>query len=235
MTELSQRCKKTYCVTGTGFLSPEEQAEAEAAFSRRTDKPVFFGGYDKAERKAAFFLPEFETNITDRIVCIRLIGSLQKLSHRDYLGAVLGLGLEREAIGDILPGKKEAYLYCLPAAGRLIEESLIKVGKQNVLAEAVSLSAAPIPVIQTQAERFTVKSVRFDAVVAGLFHLSRTEAAERIARGDCSLNHRQMLKPDVPIKEGDTLILHGKGKGTVKEIGGKTKKDRVYIVCARRI
>ena len=236
LTELAARCEKSGIVTSTAFLSPEEQAEAEAFFSRRAQKPVFFGGSEAAERRVAFFLPdgEGEDALRDRIVCVKLTGDLSSLGHRDFLGAVLGLGLERAAVGDILTGGT-AYIFCLPAAGRCIEQSLLKVGRQNVKAELVPLFEAPVPEIRNTEVRFTVRSLRLDAVTAGLFRLSRTDAAERIARGECSVDHRPVLKPDATVKEGDTIILRGYGKGEVSEIGGRTKKDRLYVTCLRRL
>ena len=234
LTELAERAERSGIITSTAFLTPEEQAEAEAFFTYKYIKPVFFGGSEDAERKIAFFVPGEDTDLGDRIVCVKLTGDLGGLGHRDFLGAVLSLGLERAAVGDILPGKT-AYLYCLPAAGKCIEQTLLKVGRQNVKAELVPLSEAPKAEVRNEEIRFTVKSLRLDAVVSGLFRISRTLAAERIGRGDCSLNHRPVLKPDAPVKEGDVLILRGSGKGEVSEIGGHTKKDRVYVTCLRRV
>lgn len=234
LTELAERSEKSGIITSTAFLSPEEQAEAEAFFTYKSIKPVFFGGSEGAERKIAFFVPDEDMFFADRIVCVKLTGDLGSLGHRDYLGAVLGLGLERAAIGDILPGKT-AYLFCLPAAGRCIEQSLLKVGRQNVKVELVPLSQAPQAEVRNEEIRFTVKSMRLDAVAAGLFRLSRTIAAERIERGDCSVNHRPVLKPDAPVKEGDVLIMRGSGKGEISETGGRTKKDRVYVTCLKRV
>lgn len=234
LTELAERAERSGIITSTAFLTPEEQAEAEAFFTYRQIKPVFFGGSEGAERKAAFFVPEEDMPYADRIVCVKLTGDLGSLSHRDFLGAVLALGLERAAIGDILPGKT-AYLFCLPAAGKCIEQSLLKIGRQNVKVELVPLCEAPEAEVRNTELRFTVKSLRLDAVAAGLFRLSRTQTVERIIHGDCSLNHRPVLKPDAPVKEGDVIILKGCGKGEIREVGGHTKKDRVYVTCLKRV
>ena len=233
LTELAERAERSGIITSTAFLSPEEQAEAEAFFTYRASKPVFFGGSEGAERKIAFFLPEEGADISDRIVCVKLTGDLAALSHRDYLGAVLALGLERAAVGDILPGRT-AYLFCLPAAGKCIEQNLLKVGRQNVQVELVPLEEAPMAEVRNTEIRFTVKSLRLDAVAADLFRLSRTQTVERIERGDCSVNHRPVCKPDAPVKEGDILILRGCGKGELAEVGGHTKKDRIYVTCLKR-
>lgn len=234
LTELAERAERSGITTSTAFLTPEEQAEAEAFFTYRQIKPVFFGGSEGAERKIAFFSAEEDPDLEDRIVCVKLSGGLGSVGHRDILGAVLALGLERAAVGDILPGKT-AYLFCLPAAGKCIEQSLLKVGRQNVKVELVPLCEAPEAEISNAEVRFTVKSLRLDAVAAGLFRLSRTQTVERIEHGDCSLNHRPVLKPDAAVKEGDVIILRGCGKGEIAEVGGRTKKDRVYVTCLRRL
>ena len=76
---------------------------------------------------------------------------------------------------------------------------------------------------------FTVKSLRLDAVTGDLFGLSRTSAAEMIRLGLVSLNYSVCEKPDAPIREGDVLSLRGKGKGAVTQIGGRSRKDRLFI------
>lgn len=234
LLDLSARRDRSGIITHTAFLSPEEQAEAELFFRSRGGGPVFRGGFEQAERKIAFFLPEEEEDLSSYIECVKLTGDLKSLSHRDYLGAVLALGLEREAVGDIIPGET-AYIFCLPAAALCAERELTKVGRQNVKAESVPLDAVPAAEIRVKEVRFTVKSLRLDAVASGLFSLSRSRTAELIEAGACSVNHRPVLKPDLQVKPGDTIILRGAGKGTFTEAGGHTKKDRIYVTCEKRI
>ena len=78
---------------------------------------------------------------------------------------------------------------------------------------------------------FSVKSLRIDAVAAGMFNISRTSAAEAIGAGLVSLNYGECLKSDAPVKEGDIISLRGKGKGTLLVIGGKSRKDRIFVTC----
>ena len=76
---------------------------------------------------------------------------------------------------------------------------------------------------------FTVQSPRLDAVLSGLFHLSRTQAAERIRAGDASLNYAECLRPDAEIRPGDVVSLRGYGKAEVKDLGGQSRKGRTYL------
>ena len=98
-------------------------------------------------------------------------------------------------------------------------------------AEAVALDELPAPERRTEERRFTVMSARLDAVCAGLFHLSRTECARQIGAGNVSLNYAECLKADAPVKEGDVLSLRGAGKGKVLEIGGSSRKGRVFVTA----
>jgi RNA-binding protein YlmH len=83
--------------------------------------------------------------------------------------------------------------------------------------------------VQTESTNFSVMSMRLDAVAAGMFHLSRTEAAKQIAAGNVSLNYSQCLKTDCQIKDGDIISLKGHGKGTVSGTGGTSKKGRLFV------
>ena len=82
---------------------------------------------------------------------------------------------------------------------------------------------------RTEQRRFTVMSPRLDAVCAGMFRLSRTEAARQIEAGAVSLNYSECLKSDAQLAEGDVISLRGAGKGTLTEIGGNSRKGRLFV------
>ena len=109
--------------------------------------------------------------------------------------------------------------------------SIDKVGRFGVKTEEIPLEAIPRREKHAEERRFTVMSPRLDAVAAGLFHLSRTETARQIALGALSLNYAECLKPDAPVKEGDVLSLRGTGKGRVTEIGGSSRKGRLFVTA----
>lgn len=232
MEDLQERSEKGL-PAHSWFLSQEEQALVRQWSRRCAEPPQFFGGREGLERQMAFFFPEWETEkearMEEEICCVKLTGELSRLTHRDYLGAVLGLGLTREAIGDILPGEKAAYIFCTPAAAGCMERTLAKAGRQNVSVELVPLEQAVLPQKRVEEVTFTVKSLRLDAGAAGLFRIPRTQAVERIERGECQVNHMVCLKPDAPLKEGDMVSLRGLGKGEIARIGGQSKKGRLFI------
>ena len=192
-----------------------------------------FGGKEDCERKVAFFLPyyleETDFDIGEIIKAVRIRSYFGKPVHRDYLGAVLGLGIERDRIGDLLVFDDTAYLFCLSPVVSVLLQELEKVGRVSVKSEQVALSDVPTPERKVKKITFTVKSLRLDAVTGDMFGVSRTLAAELIREGAVTLNYSICEKVDATVKEGDTLSVRGKGKGRISQIGGRSRKDRLFV------
>ena len=230
--DLASRCEKTGSVTHTAFLTPAEQYALRGFRPRADCRVVFSGGVAGAERQCAFFLPDWmeeeDFDPAETIRCIRITAHFGAPGHRDYLGALLGMGVGREWIGDILIQDSVAHVLCI----RSVEAHLLgieKVGRCGVKTAEIALSDVPVPERKVKAVSFTVQSPRFDAVLSGLFHLSRTQAAERIRTGDASLNYAECLRPDAEIRPGDIVSLRGYGKAEVKDLGGQSRKGRTYL------
>ena len=146
------------------------------------------------------------------------------------MGAILGMGVGREWVGDILVEGHEAIALCQPSVlSHLL--SIDKVGRYGVKAVEIPLDEIPAREKKTEERRFTVMSPRIDAVAAGLFHLSRTECSRQIAMGALSLNYAECFKPDAAVREGDVLTLRGTGKGRIREIGGSSRKGRLFVTA----
>ena len=193
------------------------------------DNLLLFGGAPGCERKAAFFLPyymDIESFEPDAyITAIKAVTKFAMPGHRDFLGAILALGIRREFLGDILVSGDTAYFFCLPTVAKHILLSLDRIGKYGVSVEEVPLTLVPAPVRETQDVSFTVKSMRLDAVAAGMFGLSRTAMAELIEQRAVTLNYRECLKIDAGISEGDTVSVRGRGKGQIKSCGGVSARE----------
>ena len=234
ISDLALRCDRNGCLTHSAFLTP---AECYLLETRKLPvgeaKLVFSGGRDDCERKVAFFLPyylqETDFDIGEIIKAVKIRSYFGKPGHRDYLGAVLGLGIERDRIGDLLLYDDTAYLFCLSSVVSVLLRELEKVGRISVKTEQIALTDVPVPERKTKKITFTVKSLRLDAVTGDLFGVSRTLAAELIREGAVTLNYTICEKVDAPIKEGDTLSVHGKGKGRISQIGGRSRKDRLFV------
>ena len=232
--DLARRCEGRGVPTNTGFLTPAERYALEHDPALREANMVFHGGHADAERTMAFFLPDWmEPNaldVSEHLRAIRLTAAFGEPGHRDYMGAILGMGVGREWVGDILVEGQGAIVLCQPSVLRHLL-SIDKVGRCGVKAAEISLSEIPVRERKTEERCFTVMSPRLDAVAAGLFHLSRTEVARQIAAGILQLNYTECLKPDAPVREGDVLTLRGSGKGRIAEIGGSSRKGRMFVTA----
>ena len=230
--DLAERCERSGTVCATGFLSPAEQYEIQSKLGFIPCGLVFHGGGDNCERAAAFFLPDYMTedmlDLSEYLCAMKLKAYFGQPGHRDYMGALLGMGIGREWLGDIQVEGDTAYVFCMKSVLRHLL-SIEKAGRYTVKASQVPLEEVPARKVETESLSFSVMSPRLDAVAAGLFHLSRTEAAKQIAAGNVSLNYGQCLKADCIVKEGDILSLKGKGKGSISGMGGTSRKGRLFV------
>ena len=219
--DLAARCERTSSVTATAFLTPAERMELQNTPSLRGMTVVYSGGGTECERTCAFFLPFYltaeELDPSEYISAVHFRSFFGEPGHRDYLGALLALGVRREWVGDIRIRGAEAWVFCLPSV------------------EEIALADVPEEEVKTETVSFTVQSLRLDAVTAGLFHVSRTTAAELIRLGSVSLNYVPCLHTDAAIRDGDVISVCGKGKGTVTDTGGRSRKDRIFVTAERRV
>lgn len=233
ITDLQDRCRRAGQLTSTPFLTPAEQAAADQWCRHQGGPlPTFFGGAEGCERRAVFFLPEWMEALDDEavIAALRIDAFFGTPGHRDYLGALLALGVRREWIGDIRIQNQTAWVFCLPTvAGQLSE--LTRAGNVSVKVSRVSLSEVPVPEARRKLLRFSVQSPRFDAVLSETFRLSRASAVKLIAAGTASLNYLPCTKNDAPVTEGDVLSLKGYGKADIREIGGSSRKGRMFVTA----
>ena len=235
--DLAERCERTGSVTSTAFLTPAELFELRKWLNAHPDTACLLsGGAPDCERQAAFFLPWFlpaeELNLSERIKAVCLQGCFGTPGHRDYLGALMGLGIKREWLGDLQLEGDRAYLFCLPSVLPSVLQ-LERAGRITVKAREIPLSEVPAIERKVKQLSFTVKSLRLDAVTGELFSLSRSKAQEALALGLVSLNYEVCLKPDAEVREGDVISLRGKGKGQLTAIGGRSKKDRLFLEADR--
>lgn len=235
--DLSRRCEKINGITSSGFLSPAEQYGIYSWAQRFPPdcRIVFEGGRPECERKAAFFIPscfsEEDFSPDEHICAVKVTAGYGMPGHRDYMGAALGLGVKREWIGDIWVMESTAYIFCLPTVLEFLLNNLDKVGRFGVKTAGAELSQVPAPVKKVIKVSFSVMSLRLDAVTAGMFSLSRTEAAKLIDEGRVSLNYAECLRTDMNVKVGDVISLRGFGKGSVTGLGGTSRRGRQFVAA----
>ena len=223
----------------TVFLSPREQGMAQAMLNAAGVRSgyAFDGGYEEAERKILVFLPDWaEGPAGDELVFLRAsFHGEESLTHRDILGSLMGLGVTRERVGDILVSPHSADIVAAPSLREFFLREWTQAGRVKLTAEEIGRAELSVPQAQVKVIRDTVSSLRLDAVTASAFSMSRGRAAELIAAGRVSLDHTPCLKPDKPVGVGCTVSVRGMGKARLAEIGGLTKKGRTGIVIERFI
>ena len=233
--DLARRAEKYAAPVHSGFLTPAEQAELEAVCVRERLDMVLRGGDGDCERRAAFFLPSWmeaeALDISEALSAIRITAAFGSPGHRDYLGAILGLGVRRDCLGDIRISDNVAHLFCLSTIADYLLANLEQVGRCGVKAAAIPLSEVPPLERQYRSVTFTAQSLRLDTVCGGMFRISRTQAAEQIAQGNVNVNYIVCLKPDRAVAPGDVITLRGRGKGTLDAVGGTSRKGRQFITA----
>lgn len=217
-------------------------------------KMVFYGGYADAERCMPVFLPDYiEWNgefdgtasggagkaeidmppeeVTEllRVIRVSVPKGSRHLTHRDYLGSLLALGIDREVTGDIMVHELGADIIVETAIADFIEMNYDKAGRTNLEVSVHPITELCLGEINIVQKHDTVASLRLDSVVASAFALSRAKAADAVRRGIVSVNSMEALKTDMEIEEGDRIVLRGKGKAVLAEVGGVSRKDRIRI------
>ena len=225
----------------TDFLDPRQQFIVQALANRHRDVHLLFnGGYEEAERKRALIAPDYRP-LEDEDIGIQVLHvtsddtKLANLDHGDYMGSILGLGLKRDKIGDI--HVLERGCHCLAASETIayLNIHLRQVHRVNVLTEILPL--AQLQAIQPQLEElsFTVSSLRLDAIVSDAVRVSRSKILDPIRAGHCRVNWKVEIDPAKGLQEGDMISLKGFGRFKLLEIGGKSKKDRIYVKIGKYI
>lgn len=229
-------------LTVTDFFSPEEQGQFSALLSSYGGTSAqFFGGFPQAERAICCFLPDWLENlseipVSDPVLTV-LEGSISgEISHRDVLGSLMGLGLSRRKIGDILIFSEKPYrvqVLCLPETASLLLSQWSSVGRYPISLREIPLSQLEVPEQEVKELTSTVASLRLDSLVSTGFSISRTKASSLISSGKVFLNHQECQKPERILVEGDKLTCRGLGKCVVTEVKGLTKKGRTLVTMER--
>ncbi len=198
----------------------------------------YFGGYEGAQRQIIGILAPYDLEPEPPISCLKVVvktGIGKPLTHRDYLGALLGLGLQRDVVGDIIIASHEAYIILKANMASYVCCALTQIGKYSISdMEEVPFSELPDIKPSTKLIQTTVASLRADAVLCAGFGISRGNCAKLI-QGDKALCNGIKVASSTLLKEGDILSLRGYGKMRLQQINGQTKKERVHICIEKYI
>lgn len=228
--------ERKYMTMTVGFLNPRQRTLLKKSVFVSVDLSFEFeGGYPEAERTLCVFKPEYaDFSIDEFISVIQIDGrDLDGLTHRDYLGSLMALGIVRENIGDIIVTPNGAFIFVKAHIADYILQNLTKIGRRGITCRACPCGEAELPKPKAKEVRGTVASVRLDAVLAHICGISRGKAVDLITKGLVCVNFEVVLSISYQIKQGDLLSVRGIGRIRISEIGGITRKGRTGILAER--
>ena len=226
-------------VCATSFLSPKEQRDAEALLNAAGHpRYAAVGGYDGAERRVLVFLPDWMEpeylQSGDYLTVLRCTWFKDdKLTHRDFLGSLMGMGVRRDTVGDILVGDGSCDILTLPSVAGFLKDSLTSAGRVKLHVSEVPLEEVRVPVQERKVLHDTVAALRLDSVLAVGFSISRSKASQLISSGRCAVNWQDTSKSDLAVREGDVISCRGLGKCKLTEVGNLSRKGRINVTVER--
>ena len=226
-------------MVNTGFLSPREVQMAWWLLGEIEGLRVF-GGHEASKRKMLIYLPDYlDEDVLlgedSPIVCLRAeFYEGDNLTHRDFLGALMGIGIGRETVGDICMNSDSCDFLVTAQIAPYVLQELKYVGRAKLLQiQPVPLNQLQMLVGEVKLILGTLASLRLDSVVAGGFHISRTLASQYIRAGKVAVDGLSCEKPDKVLTEGADVTLRGSGKICLFRVNGKTKKGRILVEIHR--
>lgn len=225
----------------TDFLDPFQQRTADRVLLLFKDlKSVIWGGYAEAERARLLMFPSIRQAAAQDVPLAFVEADagtrVEGLSHRDFLGAILGLGLRREKVGDILVlEERKAQIVVHPEILPFLLSNLADVGKHSVGVREITQAELTPPPPKVKEIKTTVASLRLDAVASAGFGISRSKVAPAIRANQLKLNWQSVTNASAAVKEGDVISLAGRGRVEVAEVRGESKKGRIQLLLKKRI
>lgn len=235
LLDLANQSYQNNMFTFSGFLSLHEQQLVEEI--RRENafiKATLYGGNTDCERVMVRFGDKYELGYEEDfpIDCIKIEPLIEKfadaLTHRDFLGAVMNLGIERNTIGDIFVQGKSAFLYCHNKMTEYLLDELDNIKHTHVKCRVIN-DVGELPVSEPVPKEVLVASCRIDGVLAKVYNISRTGSLELFRSGRVFVNGKLMENNSYVLKAGDSVTARGFGKFIFKEEVYKTKKEKLRI------
>jgi len=238
------------------FLNLQQQSLASGlvrSWQAAGVKAFFCGGYEDAERRMLVFVPDYleiddEAGLIDYFCrepedCPMVLLDMayqakssaggKVLTHRDYLGSLLGEGIRREKLGDILVREGGAQAVVTREMGDYLQAHYGKAGRVSLNVQVLPIDRIDTGTVRRENVRFTVSSPRLDSIVSGVFRISRGDAQEAISRGMVFVNEAEVTKPDRQLTGGEKLVLRGKGKAIYRGEEGTSKKGKIYVMLEK--
>lgn len=225
---------KSFKTEFSSFMDPYKAHKFKSLLSSERDiKITLYGGFDMAERLKLGFFSEYDDCEDLSLFPISAVeiyyngNFVSGLTHRDFLGSIMGLGITREKVGDIITENSRAVVFCDSDIADYICVNLEKVKHTKVKCRVLE-DYKPKETEITE-KKFTVASLRLDAVLAHAFNIARGKASDFIKSEKVFLNWKNEPSVSKTVCEGDIITLRGYGRIKILEIIGTTKKDRILL------
>lgn len=219
-----------YVIVSTDFSNPHEVYLAKSVLNRFTDEISYEvdGAYEGAENCIIYIYPSYETDILKDDIDIFRFSSISTIKHSDVLGSLIGLGIERKKIGDILVGKKYTYFFVKNEISNFIEFNLNKISKYNIDLEKVK-DVSDLPKKEYIYRDIIVASLRLDNVVSSCINISRTQSKNKINSREVKVNYHIEDRPHLEVSEEDLISVRRFGRFQIDRVLRKTKKGNIVL------
>ena len=225
---------KNYEVNKTDFLNPYEIKNAISVLNYNKDiKYTIDGGYENAERSVIFIYPyymEYE-DIDEKLKYIQIEGNFKfrSVSHKDYLGSVLGLGIKREKVGDIIVHENFAQMVLSSDICDFIVYNLEKISKNNIEVKEISKDKLVENVVEYKEITCTVSSKRLDCIISEIYNISRQESLKYIKSEKVFVNHEKIVSTSKEIQDNALISVRGKSRVIIEGTNEKTSKGKIRL------
>ena len=194
-----------------------------------------YGVFDDAERKIIAFSYDEIWDYPINLIKISCNTKFNKLQHKDYLGAIMSLGIKREKFGDLILKNDDCYLAVHEEISDYIRMNLTTVGKCTCDISVLDRNMTEIPGYDFQTIIVNVSSLRIDCVVSGLCNISRGKAEELIRQGKVLVDYSEALRKDKILKSDCRITVRGYGKFKIIEEAGWTGSGKTKIIVKKFI
>lgn len=226
--------EKDITVFSNSFSSPNIWSFFEENCQSNNFKIVTYGVFEEAERRIIAFNNKYEGDYPIEVLEIKNKSNFSKLRHKDYLGAILSLGIERNKIGDVVVNEDRAYVPIMEEVSSYILNNLSYIGKSPVEI-SILYNLGDLPSIDFEEISINVKSLRLDSVVAKLVNVSRSKAIELLDSSKVLVNYVKSKDKSQELLKGTRLTIRGNGKYIVGDIIGETRSGKQRIIIKKYI
>lgn len=232
--DLVERSWRQNLFTFTGFLSLAEQDVLWRAAAERRIFVRLYGGAEHAERQMARFGNPEELGYEEPfpVICLVVEPLMEKFAdnftHRDFLGAIMNLGIDRSTVGDIFIDGKRAFVFCTETIAPYLMENLGQVRHTHVQCRRAE-AAGGLPARKLLYREENVASLRCDGIVAAVWNLSRSQSLELFRQKKVFVNGRLLENNSCALKEGDVISVRGHGKFIFRGEKHTTRKGKLVV------